>query len=74
MKGFGLIDEVISEPKSWEVSPEDLSDSKKEAAFDAIANNLKNSLSKHLTALNRDDPQKRITARFKKFREMGEWV
>jgi acetyl-CoA carboxylase carboxyl transferase subunit alpha len=74
LKGFGLIDEVISEPKSWEVKPEDSNDSKKTRAFDYIANNLKKSLLKYVKELSGDDPQKRIVARFKKFREMGEWV
>ncbi len=74
LKGFGLIDEVISEPKSWEVKPEDSNDSKKTRAFDCIANNLKKSLLKYVKELSGDDPQKRIVARFKKFREMGEWV
>ncbi len=74
LKGFGLIDEVISEPKSWEVKPEDSNDPKKTRAFDYIANNLKKSLLKYVKELSGDDPQKRIVARFKKFREMGEWV
>jgi len=74
LKSFGLIDEVIPEPKSWEISPEDSNDSKKTAAFEAIAGNLKKSLSKHVKELNGEDPRDRINARFQKFREMGEWI
>lgn len=74
LKSFGLIDEVIPEPKSWEISPEDSNDPKKTAAFDGIARNLKKSLLKYVKELNGEDDRKRIIARFKKFREMGEWV
>ena len=39
LKKFGLIDEVISEPKSWEINPEDSSDKKKARAYNDIAEN-----------------------------------
>jgi acetyl-CoA carboxylase carboxyl transferase subunit alpha len=74
LKKFGLIDEVISEPKAWEINPDDSSDTKKAAAYIDIAENLRKTLIKYLKELNADDPQKRIIERFKKFRAMGEWV
>lgn len=74
LKGFGLIDEVIPEPKAWEVANEESSNSKKAAAFESIANSLQKSISKHLKQLSGIDPQERILARFKKFRDMGKWV
>lgn len=74
LKKFGLIDEVIPEPKSWVVDSEDKGDQKKTAAFESIADSLKRILKKHLSELSKTDPQKRIVERFQKFRQMGEWV
>jgi len=71
---FGLIDEVIAEPKAWEINPEDSEDDMKAQAFAGIAQNLRSIISQHLTQLSKDDPQKRIVARFKKFRDMGKWA
>ena len=74
LKKFGLIDEVIPEPKSWEVGSEDKDNPKKTEAFDGIAANLKRILIKSLADLSKADPQKRVVERFHKFRQMGEWV
>lgn len=74
LKQFGLIDEVIPEPKAWEVSPEDSDDKKKLSAFEEISSNLKHSLVENLNQLSSNDPKQRIVERFKKFRRMGEWV
>ena len=71
---FGLIDEVIPEPKSWEVGSEDKGGEKKTAAFEGIADSLKRILKKHLTELSKTDAQKRVVERFQKFRQMGKWV
>lgn len=74
LKKFGLIDEVISEPKSWEINPEDSSDKKKARAYNDIAENLRKILTKYLKELSATDPQTRLVARFKKFRQMGEYT
>jgi len=74
LKSFGLIDEVIAEPKSWEINPQDSNDSKKAKAFDGIANNLRSILSRYLNQLSEGDPKERVLTRFKKFRDMGKWV
>lgn len=74
LKDFGLIDEVIAEPKSWEINPQDSNDSKKAKAFDGIANNLRSILSRYLKQLSEGDPKERVLTRFKKFRDMGKWV
>ncbi|MBC7898467.1 MAG: acetyl-CoA carboxylase carboxyltransferase subunit alpha [Saprospiraceae bacterium] len=74
LKEFGLIDEVIPEPKAWEVSPEDSKNRQKEAAFDEISRGLKKSLIDNLRQLSSGDPKQRVLERFKKFRKMGEWV
>lgn len=74
LKKFGLIDEVIPEPQSWEVGSDDKDDQKKTAAFEGIADGLKRILKKHLAELSKTDPQKRVVERFQKFRQMGEWV
>lgn len=74
LKGFGLIDEVIPEPKAWEIDPEDSIDKKKAAAFEEISRSLKKSLTANLKQLSSADPKQRILERFKKFRKMGEWV
>ncbi|MEJ7846689.1 MAG: acetyl-CoA carboxylase carboxyltransferase subunit alpha [Pyrinomonadaceae bacterium] len=74
LKEFGLIDEVIPEPKAWEINPEDSEDKKKAAAFDEISKSLKQSLTTNLKQLLSADPKQRVLERFKKFRKMGEWV
>ncbi len=74
LKGFGLIDEVIPEPRAWEITPEDSNDKKKTAAFEEIAKSLKKILINNLKELSSSDPKLRILERFKKFRRMGEWV
>ena len=74
LKGFELIDDVISEPQSWEIAADDNSENKKTSAFDSIAQTLKASLQKHLAELKKTDPAKLSEARFQKFRKMGRWV
>lgn len=74
LKEFGLIDEIIPEPKAWEINPEESSDKKKAAAFAEISESLKQSLTANLKELSSADPKQRVLERFKKFRKMGEWV
>lgn len=74
LKEFGLIDEIVPEPKAWEINPEESDDKKKAAAFDEISKSLKQSLTTNLKQLSSADPKERVLERFKKFRKMGEWV
>lgn len=74
LKEFGLIDEIIPEPKAWEINPEESDDKKKAAAFNDISKSLKQSLTANLKQLSSADPKQRVLERFKKFRKMGEWV
>ncbi len=74
LKEFGLIDEVIPEPKAWEIDPEDSPNGKKASAFEEIAKSLKKVLTTNLKELSASDPKQRVTERFEKFRRMGEWV
>jgi acetyl-CoA carboxylase carboxyl transferase subunit alpha len=71
---FGLIDEVIPEPKSWEVVTEEKNSDKQKSAFDAISATLKKSLVRHLKELERLDQKQLSDGRYEKFRKMGEWV
>lgn len=74
LKKFGLIDEVIPEPKSWEVGSDDKDGEKKNAAFNVIAESLKKALTKYIAELSTVEPKQLVADRFKKFRQMGEWV
>ena len=74
LKEFGLIDEVIPEPKAWEIDQEDSSNGKKASAFEEIAKSLKKVLTTNLKELSASDPKQRVKERFEKFRRMGEWV
>lgn len=74
LKEFELIDEIIPEPKAWEINPEESDDKKKAAAFNDISKSLKQSLTANLKQLSSADPKQRVLERFKKFRKMGEWV
>lgn len=74
LKKFGLIDEIIPEPKSWEISSDEKDNEKATAAFEGIAKTLKRTLAKYLVELSAVDPRKRVVERFQKFRQMGEWI
>jgi acetyl-CoA carboxylase, carboxyl transferase, alpha subunit len=69
LKRFGLIDEVIPEPKAWEMGTD--GDTK---AFEEIAKTLKKTLVKQLKALTALKTPERMEERYKKFRKMGAWV
>jgi acetyl-CoA carboxylase carboxyl transferase subunit alpha len=72
LKSFGLIDEVVPEPKSWAIDTDD--DKKKKAAFDGINSTLKASILRNLNDLAKLTPEQLPLERFKKFRKMGSWV
>ncbi len=62
---FGLIDEIIAEPSEWKISDE---------SFKLIAENLKSSIRKNLSETLRLNDVRRCELRYKKFRDMGEWI
>jgi acetyl-CoA carboxylase, carboxyl transferase, alpha subunit len=72
LKSFGLVDEVIPEPKSWAIDTDD--DKKIKAAFDAINSTLKAAILRNLNDLAKLTPEQLPLERFKKFRKMGSWV
>ena len=73
LKGFGLIDEIVSEKDPWAVAPEESGDLKKPAAFERIATDLRTglvSLTKELTKMKTADL---LSQRYEKFRAMGRY-
>jgi acetyl-CoA carboxylase carboxyl transferase subunit alpha len=72
MKNFNLIDEIVQEPTDWKIKVEDGSD--KENSFIKTAQNLSQALIRNLRELEELDLKSRMKLRYKKFRNMGEWV
>lgn len=72
LMNFGLIDEIITEPAEWQMPDADQPSSQN--AFDAVAADLKKALKEALKKLAKMSDQERQTARYKKFRKMGEWI
>ena len=69
LKRFQLIDEVISEPKAWEVAANGESKD-----FDKVLKSLKTTLVKQLKELNAMTQSERMEQRYQKFRKMGDWA
>ena len=69
LKRFLLIDEVISEPKAWEVAANGESKD-----FDKVLKSLKTTLVKQLKELNAMTQSERMEQRYQKFRKMGDWA
>ncbi|CAN5687605.1 acetyl-CoA carboxylase carboxyltransferase subunit alpha [soil metagenome] len=74
LKGFGLIDEIIPEPKSWAVAA-DSGDEIKErsAAFEQISTTLATAIQRALRDLETQTCDELVRSRFQKFRKMGTW-
>jgi acetyl-CoA carboxylase carboxyl transferase subunit alpha len=72
LKKFGIIDEIIPEPREWKVDSEKPDEYGKD--YRDIADNLKKTILKHLKELTAADHERRVADRFQKFRKMGEWV
>ncbi len=72
LKSFGLVDEIIPEPKSWAIEGDEDKDSK--TAFDAINTSLKAAILRNLNELSKLTPEQLPLERFKKFRQMGSWI
>jgi acetyl-CoA carboxylase carboxyl transferase subunit alpha len=68
---FGLIDEMVPEPKLW--STENGNERAVKEAFDSIANSLRKMLTANLKDLQTKTPDALVRERFQKFRKMGEW-
>lgn len=71
--GFGLIDEVISEPPEWKM-PAAVEEPKNQDSFSHTAAALKIALSKGLAKLAEMSDGERQSIRYAKFRKMGEWL
>jgi acetyl-CoA carboxylase carboxyl transferase subunit alpha len=75
LERLGLIDEIIPEPRQWEVPAENGSqNSDADDPFVQISENLKEILIRNLDELGSADPQMLSRERFQKFRRMGEWT
>ncbi len=64
---LNIIDGVISEGSEWRISEKALLE-------DTVTKGLKSTLLKHLRELSGMTADKRMAARYEKFRNMGEWV
>lgn len=62
-----VIDGIIAEPTAWKKSDD-------QPLEDRVTKGLKNTLLKHLGELVKMPAEKRLTARYEKFRNMGEWT
>ncbi len=83
---FGLIDEIVSEPKPWTVNASDKIKKNDESAssqserqniddaYELIGANLKTALLRNLDEIFALGEQGRRAARFRKIRKMGEWL
>ena len=78
LQKFGLIDEIISEQKDWRYSPDDevkSSDSNLDSSiFIKTASHLKTRILSNLKDLDKLTTEEKLSARFEKFRKMGEWI
>lgn len=72
LKKFNIVDEIIPETNPWTM-PSD-GNKKSQKAFEKICDSLKKSLLSEIKALTSMDTKKLLDDRYKKFREMGEWV
>ena len=72
LKRYGLIDEIVAESAAWQTHSGENPDEKD--LFKETAGKLKKALVKNLIRLSNLDEKERLAARYKKFRDMGEWV
>ena len=68
---FGVVDEVIGEPETWEIEAEGDEDKKRKSAFQKIADDLKASIVRNLKELSSIPPADLVKARYDRFRRMG---
>jgi len=72
LKKFGIIDEIIPEPKEWKVDSGKSEEYGKD--YHEVSNNLKKVILRNLKELGSVDYENRVSERFQKFRKMGEWI
>lgn len=72
LKKFGIVDEIIPESTPWAMPTE--SDKKSQKVFEKICESLKTRLISEVKGLSSIDTKKLLDERYKKFREMGDWV
>jgi acetyl-CoA carboxylase carboxyl transferase subunit alpha len=70
LKKFDIVDDIVAEPDTWTVA-ESESDS---GNFDAVGQDLKRCLLKHLNELSKLSREGLLNGRYQKFRKMGYWV
>ena len=71
---FGVIDEVIAEPATWEIVPEDVDDPKRKSPYYKIAADLKAALIRNVKELSSMTPAELVKGRYEKFRKLGSSV
>ena len=82
LQEFGIIDEIIKEPSEWkqeQQQQQQLGTDKSNPeigsrAVDPSTENLKNSLLRHLSELQKIPAAERIARRYEKFRRMGDFL
>lgn len=78
LKKFDVIDEIVAEPETWTIGggngQDDEASEGRPDNFESIGNELKNTLVRHLTELNKLDTVSLLDKRYQKFRKMGQWV
>jgi acetyl-CoA carboxylase carboxyl transferase subunit alpha len=74
LKGFGLVDEVVPEPETWEIASGENGSIAENSNYLFVAEKLKQSIKKALQEMQGVESDKLMTARFQKFRQMGRWV
>jgi acetyl-CoA carboxylase carboxyl transferase subunit alpha len=72
LKRFNIIDEIIPETKPWCIGAEN--DESSKSTFDVIASELSNAIVRELNTLSKLTVEELLDARYKKFRNMGEWI
>ncbi|MFN2500523.1 MAG: acetyl-CoA carboxylase carboxyltransferase subunit alpha [Pyrinomonadaceae bacterium] len=72
LKKHQIIDEIIPEPKPWTIPNN--GDKTTKRSFERICETLKKSLVREVRALRTKDTVALLDERYKKFREMGEWI
>ena len=73
LKGFGLIDEIVTEKEPWAISTEESENGKKPAAFDKIASELRSRLVSLVSELTKMKTADLLSQRYEKFRAMGRY-
>ncbi|HVF29931.1 MAG TPA: acetyl-CoA carboxylase carboxyltransferase subunit alpha [Pyrinomonadaceae bacterium] len=68
---FGVIDEIVREPETWEIDDTDDDDDRRKSPFQKIAADLKSAIVKNLRDLSALPPEDLVQARYKRFRKIG---